>query len=469
MSEEIYDCIIIGGGAAGTACAALLSHWGFQVLLLEKNAHLGGRASTLHLPNKFLVDTGVHGIPYYDLGSLKKIETILNVKFDLVDYKPLLAFYDVEEELCVEVVDFSNAGFKEVDRIWGQNGTFLKLLNFLRNTSESHADELDSISVEEYFGSWSPHLQFRQLLTAINGMITITPTLGSAGEFIRSFSKLFSSTRPITYPRDGGIQSLSEKMAEICRDNKGTIMTSAKVTSIIIENGAIKGVKAEIKDENHQSYEETLLGNSVIVTIPLQFLFEIVSKDHFSESFIHQIQSLHNKQSCAQGIGFMFKEDLLQAFPWDPKCWGAILFFPKKKPRYLSVPSALVEGLAPPGKHYLFYGVVSTPDEVHDKQASRALIKELISEINILFPKLKEYKEFHFSGSSEMVLGTAKRVGMTGQFKPKNECEDVKGLFFAGDTAEGNGPGLECTYDSALKCSKKVCNWLNERNRNRKI
>ena len=61
-----------------------------------------------------------------------------------------------------------------------------------------------------------------------------------------------------------------------------------------------------------------------------------------------------------------------------------------------------------------------------------------------------------------MVLGTSKRVGMTGEYKPKNISNDIKGLFFAGDTAAGNGPGLECTFDSAYICSKIVFNWINE-------
>jgi len=463
MVEESFDTIIVGGGAAGTACAALLSKRGFKVLLLEKKANLGGRASTMNLPNGFNIDSGVHGIPYYELGSLPKLESELDIQLDLIDYNPLLAFYDAEEEISVEVPNFTNEGFREVDRIWGR-GQFIKLLNLLRQANDEDANKLDEISVKNHFGQFSQHLQFQQLLQAINGMITITPELGSAGEFVRSFSKLFRSKRPITYPKTGGIQSLSETMGEICKKYKGEILNSVKVTEIIVENGKITGVKTESKDADNQKNERKFKTHSVILTIPLQFLFDIISEKNFSKEFQRKISSLEEKQSCAQGIGFMFKEELLKDFPWNPKCWGAIVFQPKKKPRYLSVPSALVEDLAPQGKHYLFYGVVSTPDEVKDKKGTKTLIKELITEINNLFPRLKEFKEFHFSGSSKMVLGTAKRVGMTGDFKPRNVSDEVEGLFFAGDTAEGNGPGLECTYDSALKCSKKLYKWLKKDN-----
>lgn len=469
MNENVYDVIIIGGGASGTACAALLSKKNLKVLLLEMKGNVGGRSSTLKLANGFNIDTGVHGIPYYDIGSLKKIEDALEIKIELIDYKPLLCFFDAEEEINVEVFDFTNKGFKEVDRVWGHKGQFLKLLNLLRTATPEEADSLDNISVKNYFGQFSEFHQFQQLLRAINGMITITPELGSAGEFVRSFSKLFSSKRPITYPKAGGIQSLSEMMSSLCIKQGGQILTSMKVEEILIESHRIEGVRAIQTTDNGVLVKKEFFAPVVIVTIPLQQLFEITSPDHFSPEFVKKIESLKNKQSCAQGIGVAFKETLLEDFPWNPKCWGAIIFQPGKRPRYLSVPSALVEGLAPPGYQYMFYGVVVTPEELKDKNDSKIRLKELITELNKLFPRLKQFKDWHFSGTSEMVLGTAKRVRMTGRFKPTNKCEDVEGLFFAGDTAEGDGPGLECTYDSAFKCSQKVIHWIESREKTKNL
>ncbi|MHA1383564.1 MAG: phytoene desaturase family protein [Candidatus Helarchaeota archaeon] len=460
--EKIYDVIIIGGGAAGTACAALLSKWGLKTLLLEKRGHLGGRASTLEPLEGFKFDTGVHGIPYYDLGTLKKIEKELDFKFDLIDYKPLLAFYDAEEEINVEVFNFSNEGFKEVNRVWSPQNEFIGLLNYLRNATDEDANKLDNITVKDFIQKFSPTHQFYQLLRAINGMITIEPHLGSAGEFVRSFSKLFSSKRPITYPKEGGIQSLSEQLGEICKENGGEILTSHNVIDILIENKHVKGVKVKLQDDKSNPIEKKFKSKSVIVTIPLQNLFKIISKDIFSEKFVNKIQNLKDKQSCAQGIAFAFKEELLKDFPWNPKCWGAIVFQPGKRPRYLSVPSALVKGITPPGIHYMFYGIVVTPEEIKDKKANKSRIRELKKEVYQLLPRLKELKSWVFKGTSEMVLGTAKRVNMTGEFKPKNKSE-IEGLFFAGDTASGEGPGLECTFDSAYKCSKIVFEELNEK------
>jgi phytoene dehydrogenase-like protein len=458
--KDSYDIVIVGGGAAGTACAALLSKKGLNVLLLEKREYLGGRAASLTVRKEYKIDTGVHGIAYYDLGTLKKIERELGFTLDLIDYKPLLAFYDVEKKITIEIDDFSNEGFKEANDNWAPNNELIKLLDYLRNATDEDANSLDDVSVIEFIKQFSPTDQFYPLLTAINGMITILPELGSAGEFVRSFSRLFSSKRPITYPKKGGIQSLSEILAVICKENGGEIIHGHRVNEILIEDKHIKGIKAHYKDETGNNVEYELKAKSIIITFPIQYIFSYISEENFSEKFVAKIHNLKNKQSIALGTFYSFREELLEDFPWNPRCWGAIVFQPGKRPRYLSVPSALVKDVSPPGKHYMFYGLVSTPEEIKDRKATKENIRELIEEMNELFPRLKEFKEWELQGSGNMVLGTSKRVGLTGRFKPSNISEDIDGLFFAGDTAGGHGPGLECTYDSAYKCFKAVLEWF---------
>ena len=458
--KDSYDVVIVGGGAAGTACAALLSKKGLKVLLLEKRGYLGGRAASLTVRKLYKIDTGVHGIAYYDLGTLKKIEKELGFTFNLIDYEPLLAFYDAEKKLSVEVNDFSNDGFKEANKNWAPNNELIDLLDYLRATIDDDANSLDDVSVIEFIKRFSPSDQFYPLLTAINGMITILPELGSAGEFVRSFSRLFSSKRPITYPKEGGIQSLSEILAKICKENGGEIINSQTVDEIMIDDKKIVGIKANYKDEAGNNIEYELKSKSVITTFPIQYIFHYISEENFSEEFLFKIKNLKDKQSIALGAFFAFREELLEDFPWDPRCWGAIVFQPGKRPRYLSVPSALVKDVSPPGKHYMFYGLVSTPEEIKDRKATKENIRDLMEEINELFPRLKEFKEWELQGSGNMVLGTSKRVGLTGRFKPSNISEDIDGLFFAGDTAGGHGPGLECTYDSAFKCYHAVLEWF---------
>ncbi len=42
MKEETFDVVVIGGGGSGLAAASEAARHGAQVLLIEKNAQLGG-------------------------------------------------------------------------------------------------------------------------------------------------------------------------------------------------------------------------------------------------------------------------------------------------------------------------------------------------------------------------------------------------------------------------------------------
>ncbi|MDE2221117.1 MAG: NAD(P)/FAD-dependent oxidoreductase, partial [Gammaproteobacteria bacterium] len=55
-----YDCIVIGGGHNGLACAAYLARSGRSVLVLEAGERLGGAAVTREFAPGFRVSAGAH-------------------------------------------------------------------------------------------------------------------------------------------------------------------------------------------------------------------------------------------------------------------------------------------------------------------------------------------------------------------------------------------------------------------------
>ncbi|MBN1859780.1 FAD-dependent oxidoreductase [Candidatus Bipolaricaulota bacterium] len=52
--------VVIGGGAAGIACACSLADRGYRVTLIEQGPRLGGRAGSLHHPSHGIIDFGQH-------------------------------------------------------------------------------------------------------------------------------------------------------------------------------------------------------------------------------------------------------------------------------------------------------------------------------------------------------------------------------------------------------------------------
>ena len=60
----MYDCAVVGGGAAGLLAAMTLSEAGREVILLEARDYLGGRAHSVPLSDGTVVEYGaqfVHG------------------------------------------------------------------------------------------------------------------------------------------------------------------------------------------------------------------------------------------------------------------------------------------------------------------------------------------------------------------------------------------------------------------------
>lgn len=104
----IYDCIIIGAGASGLACADRLSQHGSKVLILEAQSRLGGRIFTRYSPDiNTPIELGpefIHGAPKILLDTLNdlKIEYYANGGSNIYvtpKHKKKVDFWDQVEQL----------------------------------------------------------------------------------------------------------------------------------------------------------------------------------------------------------------------------------------------------------------------------------------------------------------------------------------------------------------------------------
>jgi len=75
-SESATDLVVIGGGLAGLAAAALAARQGRRVRLFEKAGELGGRAST-QLKEGFAFNVGPHAL--YRGGAAMRVLAQLGV------------------------------------------------------------------------------------------------------------------------------------------------------------------------------------------------------------------------------------------------------------------------------------------------------------------------------------------------------------------------------------------------------
>lgn len=69
--KEIFDCIVVGAGAAGLACARKLLDHGKKVLIVEGRSRIGGRTYTVRDSQlEYPIELGAERVDAYanDLG-----------------------------------------------------------------------------------------------------------------------------------------------------------------------------------------------------------------------------------------------------------------------------------------------------------------------------------------------------------------------------------------------------------------
>ena len=79
------DVIVIGAGAAGLAAARALGQAGLQVVVLEADSHIGGRAYTEIMPDGSTFDLGCHWMHSASLNPFVQTADALGVRYERRD------------------------------------------------------------------------------------------------------------------------------------------------------------------------------------------------------------------------------------------------------------------------------------------------------------------------------------------------------------------------------------------------
>ncbi len=158
--------VVIGGGVAGLACAALLAGDGYRVTLLEKNAEFGGRAGSWE-QDGFRFDTGPSWYPmpealdhFFRLLGTTAAEQLDVVQLDPGyrvfgdgDGAPLDVAADVEENLELFESIERGAGARLAEYLDGGGGSYRLARDKLLYSTPSSPGEMSPRLAREAVGS----------------------------------------------------------------------------------------------------------------------------------------------------------------------------------------------------------------------------------------------------------------------------------------------------------------------------
>ncbi|MEJ5998472.1 phytoene desaturase family protein [Corynebacterium sp. H130] len=262
--------IIIGGGIAGLATAALLADAGAEVTLLEKNSELGGRAGSLQVDG-FTFDTGPswYLMPEAFDRFFASLGTATRERLNLVDLSPAYrvfpenaAAFDVETGKAPELFESFEPGAGAVAQKYLETASFtyrVAVDSFLYTTFSSLAPfltkqvlgnialltQLLTLNLHQWVARDFHDRRIRQVLEYPAVFLSSAPRRTPAMYHLLSHTDLVEGVR---YPM-GGFSQLMATIADLAREKGTEIRTGATVTAITTSAGSVTGVRVMDNDK----------------------------------------------------------------------------------------------------------------------------------------------------------------------------------------------------------------------------
>ncbi|HIH98616.1 MAG TPA: NAD(P)/FAD-dependent oxidoreductase [Thermoplasmata archaeon] len=452
-----YDVIVIGAGAGGSACAALLSARGYKTLLTEKNNWVGGKAATVE---KFghKVDLFAHLLAGGG-AEVKKVleETGKSGTLEIIAKDPVI---------CFVTEDGTHLGF---------GFEYLKdMLSGILVDTDEELERTYEITLDQYLKEINAPGPLRAAMNVMTLMyFVISAKYASAGEFILSSKKIIEGDPPIGYPK-GGIGKIAETFVDTLKENGGELLRK-RVEKILVEEGRALGVRAD----DGSIYE----GRAIVSNAGIQAtVLKLVGEDHFTKEYIDRVKSLYPSLGAIR-IWYFLDTKLVS----EPSLVYMPTSMPSKEIRegernlpepggYVMVPSNFDPDLSPHGKQVLIATMSAPAHQKFDQKEANGWFDVLHDTVKKMIPNLEEHIEHVDYRSSDFIakisgrdgimdkvggecIGLSQTPSQVGKNKP-DPRSPIEGLFQVGADAGGVGIGVDLAVNSARNVSKIVSDYL---------
>lgn len=429
---EEYDVLVIGGGYAGLSAGALLAKKGYRVLLLEKSRSLGGRA-TYQERDGFLLEYGLHDNRFASEGAAAAVFRRLGRELKFIEPGEPELYRDGE------FLPLPNSVGKIFRSPLLPPRAKLSAAYYLVRLVLGKHERKYQLSLEELTsGCKSP--ETLELMRVLSGIGIIAPDLryASAGEMAAFLRKALRAKAKVGYP-EGGTRRIIEGLREELEKN-GQILTSSRVTRLLLRKGKVNQAKTE-----SAAYE----ARAVVSAIPVQEVPDLFAGKDLPIKFVKKARDLVPTAGITLdlGLGERISDKRGLLVTPDPVTMGQFT-------------SNIDPSTAPEGKQLLswFYPLplpwMKNPEKVKREEER---MREMLAK---MFPGIWEAVEWERVMRLNMVDGFLPRPGQTRADRPGFTLPGLDNFFLCGDTTCAEGTGGDTAFNSALRVSELVDDYL---------
>jgi phytoene desaturase len=487
MSKRV---IVIGSGFSGLSAATHLSHFGYNVTILEKNNQAGGRArvfskdgfvfdmgpSWYWMPDVFEDYFGFFGKKPSDYYELVRLDPSYSVWFGEGESERLNipASMTEFEAMCENLQPGSSKGLREfLDQ--ASYKYKVGIHDLVHRPGRSLTEYIDpklwlDVLRLDVFTSMSKHVgRYFKHPKLVSLMEFPVLFLGATAQKIPALYSLmnYADIALGTWYPKGGMHKIVEGMVSLAEEKGVEIRLGEEVKSFTYKAGKIVGVVT-----NTGTYAADIIINSAdyhhIDSKVLDEEYRNYSKEYWDKrvmapsSLLYYV-GLDKKLSNVLHHNLFFDEDLndhAREIYEQPK-------WPTKPLFYASVPSITDSSVAPSGKENLFFLIPTAPGLSNNEEVQERYFELIVSRFekltgnsikdSIVYKRAYGYSNFvqdyhAFKGNA---YGLANTLTQTAILKPSLKSKKLKNLYHTGQLTVP-GPGVPPSLISGRVVAKEV-------------